>query len=340
MKMSTRSIARKCGVSNATVSRIGNNFKNPDRKPTRRSGRPQKITNRMNRNLIRTLKNIRHSEGGHFSSKKIALEADIPSTISNRTVRRALNKSEFQWLQARKKGLMTVKDHSKRLRFVQMIRREHPGDFFWMDGIAFYFDGVSFIHKTRPADQALAPRGRIWRKRCEGLDYACTAKGSTCLSGGRRVKVFVAISFARGVILAKPYQHLDGPMFADFVTDNFAATFIRSGKETNVFLQDGDPSQNSGHAKAVFTELGYTCFKIPPRSPDINPIENLFHLVKNKLNTDAIERRIMFENYEDFENRVLDTLNNFDRTIIDRIISSMGKRMTAIKERKGQRIKY
>ena len=113
----------------------------------------------MNRKLIRTLKKVRYTTGGHFSSRKIAVEANIPSTISNRTVRRALNKSQFHWLQARKKGLMTVKDHSKRLKFAQMIRRDRPGDNFWMDRIAFYFYGVSFIYKTRPADQALAPRG-------------------------------------------------------------------------------------------------------------------------------------------------------------------------------------
>ena len=49
---------------------------------------------------------------------------------------------------------------------------------------------------------------------------------------------------------------------------------------------------------------------------------------------------IMFENYGDFENRVLNTLHNFDNQIIDRIIASMGKRMKNIIERKGQRLKY
>lgn len=343
MELSTRSIARKCGVSNATVSRIGKTFNTDNRPastPTKRLGRPAKITDRMSRQLIRTLKKIRSNSGGNFSSKKIALEAGIPSTVSNRTVRRALNKSQFHWLQARKKGLMTVKDYSKRITFARMITRDYPADDLWKDKIAFYFDGVSFIHKTRPLDQALAPRGRVWRMRCEGLDHGCTAKGSSCLSGGRRVKVFVAISFGKGVILAESYVHLNGPMFADFVTNSFPGTFIRSGKDTNLFLQDGDPSQNSAHARAVFNELGYECFKIPPRSPDINPIENLFHLVKKKLNDDAIERNIIFENYEDFQYRVLNTLRSFDIQIINNIISSMGKRIINIKERKGQRLKY
>ena len=93
-------------------------------------------------------------------------------------------------------------------------------------------------------------------------------------------------------------------------------------------------------ATAVFNELGIVCFKIPPRSPDLNPIENVFHLVKKKLNKDAIEQKIISENYEEFTARVLNTLNNFDQQIIDNIIKSMPKRIKSIKERKGQRLKY
>lgn len=341
LKLSTRQIAKKCNVSNASVSRISKTFHkklNGNRVPTR-AGRPKKITPRMERDLVRTLKKLRYA-GGPCSSKKIALEAGIPPTIGNRTVRRVLNNSDFHWLQARKKGLMTVTDLSKRLKFVRFMNKVHSEANFFLNKIAFYLDGVSFVHKTRPMDQALAPRGRIWRKASEGLDYGCTAKGSSSLSGGRQVRVFVAISYGKGVILAKRYEHLDGKMFADFVTDNFPETFIRSGKHSNIFLQDGDPSQNSSAATAVFRELGIECFKIPPRSPDLNPIENLFHLLKKKLNSDAVEQKIVRENYHQFTNRVLNTLENFDKQLIDNIIKSMPKRLQNIKERRGQRLKY
>ena len=47
---------------------------------------------------------------------------------SKSVVRRALNKSQFHWLQARKKGLMTGNDHCKRLKFVRTTRRGYPGE--------------------------------------------------------------------------------------------------------------------------------------------------------------------------------------------------------------------
>ena len=64
------------------------------------------------------------------------------------------------------------------------MKREHTGDF-WTKEIAFYLDGVSFVHRYNPADQVHAPKGRIWRKDDEGLAFGCTAKGLHCGTRGR-----------------------------------------------------------------------------------------------------------------------------------------------------------
>ena len=48
---------------------------------------------------------------------------------------------------------------------------------FWTKQVAFYLDEVSFAFKTNPLQFARAPKARIWRKRCEGLSFGCTAKG-------------------------------------------------------------------------------------------------------------------------------------------------------------------
>ena len=328
-----------CKISPSTVVRIAkeDDLKTRTSRMKHTRGRPRKITPRMERYLVRCLKELRMT-GGAFTSKKIAIEAGVPDSISNRTLRRALNRRNYFFLQRRKKGLVTLSDCEKRLKFAnQRLVKEES---FWKETIAFYFDGVSFIHKTRPLDQALAPPGRVWRKRCEGLDTGCTAKASSSLAGGKKVKVFVAISYGKGVILAKPYEQLDGRMFADFVTEHFPETFLRSGKDTSTFLQDGDPSQNSALVREVLHDMGVNCFRIPPRSPDLNPIENLFHLVKMQLSRDALEKTIGFENFASFQERVLETLLNFNAVKIDNIIDSMVIRIRNVRERRGQRIKY
>ena len=64
----------------------------------------------------------------------------------------------------------------------------------------FYFDGASFAHKTRPMDQAGAPKGRIWRKTSKGLAFGCTSKGQKVGTQGRVVRIFFAISYGKGVV--------------------------------------------------------------------------------------------------------------------------------------------
>ncbi|XP_028408796.1 uncharacterized protein LOC114531371 [Dendronephthya gigantea] len=159
----------------------------------------------------------------------------------------------------------------------------------WEKKIAFYLDGVSFTHKTNPAHEAKAPKGHIWRRANEGLNRGCTAKGSQEGSGGRLVKMMVAISHETGVVLCDQYDKLDGTYFKNLVLRKFRKMFRNAKKgRSRLWLQDGDPSQNSAAAKMAMKSVGAKLLAIPPHSPDINPIENLFHLIKWQLNDNAI----------------------------------------------------
>jgi len=61
-----------------------------------------------------------------------------------------------------------------------------------------------------------------------------------------------------------------------------------------------NPSQNSRKAKDAMEEVGANIFSIPARSPDCNPIENVFNCVKAKLKEDALSLKITHESYADF----------------------------------------
>jgi transposase len=45
-------------------------------------------------------------------------------------------------------------------------------------------------------------------------------------------------------------------------------------------MQDNDPKHTSRCAKSFFDEKGVKWWKTPPESPDLNPIENLWHKLK------------------------------------------------------------
>ena len=156
------------------------------------------------------------------------------------------------------------------------------------------------------------------------------------------VKVFEAIAYGHRAILREQYEEqLKGQFFADFVRERFENVFENSSNPRGkLFLQDGDPSQNSLKAKNAIFDIGARMFSIPPRSPDNKPIENFFHLVKKQLNRDALEENITQESYQQFSDRVKETILNFPVATIDNIIESMDKRMNMIIKKKGQRLRY
>ena len=164
------------------------------------------------------------------------------------------------------------------MQYAKEIQRSYPRDI-WTEGIAFYLDGVNFVFKTRPKDQAYAPRKRVWRKRSEVLQHGCVAKGRTEGTGANVVRMMVAVAYEKGVIICEEYGNMNGVYFSDFIRRNFIQMYGDADKDrVDYFVQDGDPSQNSQLAIDALKRVKAKVFKIPPRSPDLNPIENVFHL--------------------------------------------------------------
>ena len=110
--------------------------------------------------------------------------------------------------------------------------------------------------------------------------------------------------------------------------------------DEKLWIQDGDPSQNCKSAREAWKALGATLLKIPPRSPDLNPIENIFHLATRELNKETVDKKISRETFEQFSFRVKRTLRNIPVDVINKTIESVSKRLPKIVASDGQRLKY
>ena len=240
---------------------------------------------------------------GSFTTKRLRASAGVQKNRSVQTVRRFLHSSGYHFFHSRKKGLLTQNDLRLRLKFARKAKRLPSEENLWREGIAFYLHGVGFQHKYNPYDEAKSTKTMAWRKRDEGLKPNCTAKGSHVGSGGKVAHFIVAIAYNKGVILCEQYQgKVNGEMFANFVLEHFERTFKCSANPSGkLFLQDGDPNQNSKKAKVALDAVGTRLFSIPPRSSDMKPIENVFNYTKEILRQQAIDQNITFENMEKYQ---------------------------------------
>ena len=134
---------------------------------------------------------------------------------------------------------------------------------------------------------------------------------------------------------------MNGAYFAGFIRRSFKKIMRKScNPADNLFVQDDDSSQNSKAAAKEWQKRKTKLLSIPPHTPDINPIENMFNLIDRIPKNDAIEQNIIQETYEQFSTRVQNTLENYPIAEIDKIINTMPKIMHQIINCNGGRLRY
>eukprot|EP00794_Sanderia_malayensis_P002081 gene2081-2359_t len=133
-----------------------------------------------------------------------------------------------------------------------------------------------------------------------------------------------------------------GKNFSKLIREEFPKAFDKCGARENncTFLMDGCPKQNAALCRKTWESKNYRLVKIPVRSPDLNVIENLFHLIRKKLRDDAKDQNITKESYNEFISRVDKTITDFPVETINNLINSIPKRLRMVIQQKGLRTKY
>ena len=107
-----------------------------------------------------------------------------------------------------------------------------------------------------------------------------------------------------------------------------------------MFLEDGDPFQNSASARAAMQRMKSTLIKLCPRSPDLAVIENMFPMVSRMLKRQALQQQVRRQTFAQFKNRVISTFHSIPVKTENNLIRSMPKRIYMVIRNKGKCIKY
>ena len=125
------------------------------------------------------------------------------------------------------------------------------------------------------------------------------------------------------------YQYLE-------VLKNHFIPELRAAEETIggewVLMQDNAPAHTARSVKEYLSTEGVTMLEWPPYSPDLNPIENIWNWVKNKVG--------ICSTAEEMESKVIATWNTITPEMCMKFCGNYEKRLIAVKKANGYGTKY
>ena len=110
-------------------------------------------------------------------------------------------------------------------------------------------------------------------------------------------------------------------------------------KQNIIFQQDNAPSHVSCFTKGWLSSLGITGQRLmdwPPQSPDLNPIENLWSIIKRKV----YEKGRQFGNKKELWERILEVSSQISPEVVKKLTSSVDGRLVKLIQNGGKQIKY
>ena len=100
--------------------------------------------------------------------------------------------------------------------------------------------------------------------------------------------------------------------------------------------QDNAPAHKSKSTKLWLNKNGINVMKWPPFSPDLNPIENIWSIIKFKLYKDNKKYTTLDELWE----RIVKEANSITKDEIKSLVSSVDKRLLLVLQKKGGHTDY
>jgi DNA-binding MarR family transcriptional regulator len=320
---SMREIGRQLRVSPATVSRIAKKLSTKTPLTSNRKGkcgRKRLISAHDSRAIVRLVKANRKASLSFLLGR--CNEAGIK--ISERTLRRHLVSTGFKARRPRKKPLLTPAMVRKRVNWAKKYRNWSVID--W-DKVVFSDESTFCI---------LDDRAQFVRRRPgEELDSSCivsTVKHPTfvmiwsCISSKGVGRLYIVEGTMRQDQYKKVLQTRLIPQLKEWFGNSKDFTF----------MHDRAPCHMAKSIKAFLSASRIPVLDWPGNSPDMNPIENLWAIVKKRMS------RIRVTNRNDLICRLIEVWHKDPEVaqVAKNCISSMPRRIQNLLELKGQRTKY
>lgn len=319
--ISYRKIAQKFNISFKTVGNIakrsGLTF------PAPRLGR-NSILSVRDRRTVQRLVASGEANGPREVQQKLSSCYQIE--ISKRTALREINKCGFHARKRVKKPRLTERHKSLRLAFAKKYQNWTMDDWekvIWTDESKinlFGPDGPKYIYRKPNAPST-------------DRDVIPTMK----FGGGKLL--FWGCFCVQGVgKLHKILGNMNAEMYIDIIKSSYMDSLTAWGRnvENSVMQQDNDPKHKAKKTLEFFETAKITLLDWPPQSPDLNPIENLWGILKRRV----YNYQHSFKNTTELWQRCHDIWSSITQEECRKLVESMPFRIQAVIESKGGYTKY
>ena len=181
--------------------------------------------------------------------------------------------------------------------------------------------------------------GRIWCWRMINELPTSRTTHPTVKNNKGDFMIWACFSYASVGFATKISGTMDRHLYLAILKDELERSFqycVPSYDRSDVyFMQDGASCHTAWLIQDYFAEQDYNILEWPSQSPDLNPIENLWAIMKRKLNSNRIYRRA-----DDLWDRFQDVWEAMDPEILKSLIDSMPRRLEAVIKARGGSTKY
>lgn len=281
------------------------------RKP---AGRKKIVSNTMARSLLR------HASTGNYSARQLRDLLDLPVSV-RRVQQLLLNSANLKYKKMKSAPLMTEKHKDDRYKWacehvswtIQEWRQVVFSDEkrFCLDGP----DGFAFYW------QDLRQEPRIFSKRQQG---------------GQAIMVWAAMTYNGLSNMCLTSDNMDSIMYCNILGTEMLRFAHESASDTFLFQQDGASVHRSNYTLDWLDSNDVYLLPWPAKSPDLNPIENLWAVLARKV----YRNQRQFRNVDDLKNAVIEEWNGITSSLTKNLISSMPKRCLETIKRQGKKTHY
>ena len=157
-------------------------------------------------------------------------------------------------------------------------------------------------------------------------------------SQGISIHVWAGIALNGRTELVVLERNVTAETYAEVLRQHFVpfSTSKLDGLQNCILQDDNAPPHRAASVQQWKEQLGIRTLRWPSRSPDMNPIEHVWDLIKRKIH----HHNQPPQNASELRQAILDAWQELPQAVINRLVLSMSNRVAALLRARGAYTRY